>query len=284
MNVHLLDGTYELFRYFAAVPSRRDREGEEIGAVRGVVDSVRKLIIEGGVTHLGVATDHVVESFRNDLWSGYKSSEGIEPELLDQFPILEQALQALGVVVWPMVEFEADDALAAAAAVAAPDDRVERVFICTPDKDLAQCVRGNRVVLLDRRKERILDERGVWEKFGVAPASIPDWLALVGDQADGFPGLPGFGAQSAAILLARYSHLESIPGDPAQWDVKVRGAPRLAYTLRERWDQALLFRKLATLRTDAISVENVDTLAWHGPTRDIGWWAKRLSLPGLAGT
>ncbi len=283
MIVHLLDGTYELFRYFAAVPSRRNGHGEEVGAVRGVVGSIRKLIVEGGATHVGVATDHVVESFRNDLWPDYKTSEGIEPELLAQFPILEQALRALGVVVWPMVEFEADDALAAAAAAAAAEDRVERVFICTPDKDLAQCVRGERIVLLDRRRERMLDERGVWDKFGVAPASIPDWLALVGDQADGFPGLPGFGARTAASLLARYSHLESIPEDPAQWDVKVRGAPRLASTLREHWERALLFRTLATLRTDAVSLESVDSLAWRGPGRDIGRWAERLRFPDLAG-
>lgn len=281
MDVHLIDGTYELFRYFAAVPSRRDRGGHEIGAVRGVLGSVRKLL-EGGATHLGVATDHVVESFRNELWPGYKTSEGVAPELLAQFPVLEEALRALGVVVWAMVEFEADDALAAAAASAAADARVERVFICTPDKDLAQCVRGARVVLLDRRHERIVDEDAVWEKFGVGPASIPDWLALVGDTADGFPGLAGFGAKSAAALLARYVHLEAIPKDARRWDVEVRGAERLASTLREGWDRALLFRRLATLRTDALALGSVDALEWQGPTRNIAGWAERLRLPGLS--
>jgi 5'-3' exonuclease len=280
MDVYLLDGTYELFRYFAAVPARQDGEGKEIGAVRGVVDSVRKLI-EQGVTHVGVATDHVVESFRNDLWPGYKTSAGIEPELLAQFPALEEALRALGVELWPMIEFEADDALAAGAAAAAEDTRVGRVLVCTPDKDLAQCVRGDRVVLLDRRNERILDEGAVWQKFGVGPASIPDWLALVGDAADGFPGLAGFGRKTAAALLARYAHLEAIPENAERWDVRVRGAKRLAQTLRGHWQQALLFRELATLRTDAVMLAGVDALEWRGTSDAIDGWARRLGLPAL---
>jgi len=281
MDLYLLDGTYELFRHFAVVPARRDRDGREIGAVRSVVGSVRKLLASG-VSHLGVATDHVVESFRNELWAGYKTSEGIAPELLAQFPLLEQALAALGVAVWPMVEFEADDALASAAARAAVEARVARVYLCTPDKDLAQCVRGERVVMLDRRRGRILDEPGVRDKFGVAPASIPDWLALVGDAADGFPGLPGFGARTAAALLAHYRHLERIPAEPAQWAVAVRGAARLAATLQSQWERALLFRTLATLRTDALELEGVDALEWRGPRAGADEWAQRLALPALA--
>src|SRR6266404_6257551 len=218
MEVFLIDGTYELFRHYYALPSARDKEGREVGAVRGVLASVLGMI-KGGATHIAVATDHVIESFRNALWPGYKTGEGIEPDLLSQFPLLEEALSALGVVVWPMVEFEADDALAAAAAAAAQDDRVERVIICTPDKDLAQCVRGTRVVQMDRRKRTIRDEAGVIEKFGVPPASIPDYLALVGDAADGYPGLPGWGAKSAAAVLAKYGRLESIPADWATWRV-----------------------------------------------------------------
>src|SRR5215469_5746056 len=216
LDIYLIDGTYELFRHYYALPSARDQDGHEIGAVRGVLRSVLGMI-EGGVTHIAVATDHVIESFRNDLWPGYKTGEGIEPELLGQFPLLEEILSAAGIVVWPMVEFEADDALAAAAAAAAGDPRVERVIICTPDKDLAQCVRGERVVQLNRRAGVTLDEVAVTRKFGVPPASIPDYLALVGDAADGYPGLPGWGPKSSAAVLAKFGHLEAIPPNRHEW-------------------------------------------------------------------
>lgn len=259
MNVHVVDGTYELFRHYYALPSSRDADGREIAAVRGVVASIRGMLREGA-THIGVATDHVIESFRNGLWDGYKTGEGIDPDLFAQFPLLEEALVAAGIVVWPMVEFEADDALAAAAAIAAADSRVERVFICTPDKDLAQCVRGTRVVQLNRRTHTIFDEDGIVAKFGVPPASIPDYLALVGDAADGFPGLPGWGAKSTAAVLARYGHLEAIPADPRDWDVRVAGSAKLAETLRRDDDRAQLFRRLATLRTDIPLFDDVEEL------------------------
>ncbi|HYZ15297.1 MAG TPA: 5'-3' exonuclease H3TH domain-containing protein [Candidatus Acidoferrum sp.] len=259
MNVHLIDGTYELFRHFYALPSARDADGREVAAVRGVLASLRGLIKEGA-THIGVATDHVIESFRNELWAGYKTGEGIEPALSSQFPLLEQALIAAGIVVWPMVEYEADDALAAAALAAAADSRVERVFICTPDKDLAQCVRDARVVQLNRRTRRIYDEAGVIAKFGVPPPSIPDYLALVGDAADGFPGLPGWGAKSSAAVLARYGHLEAIPADPREWRVNVANPATLARTLRQERERALLFRDLATLRTDIALFDDVQAL------------------------
>jgi 5'-3' exonuclease len=279
MQVHLLDGTYELFRHYFAVPSHHDPDGVEVAAVRGVLGTVLTML-EDGATHLGVATDHVIESFRNDLWPGYKTSAGIDPELLAQFPLLEEALEALGVCVWAMVEQEADDALAAAAAVAAADRRVEQVLICTPDKDLAQCVADPRVAQLDRRHRRLLDEAGVREKFGVGPSSIPDWLALVGDSADGFPGLPGWGAKSAAAVLARYEHLEKIPERAHQWDVSVRGAMKLATTLTEHGQEARLFLTLATLRTDA-PVGTVDDWRWAGPTEKLAAWAGRLGAPAL---
>jgi 5'-3' exonuclease len=279
MQVHLLDGTYELFRHYFAVPSHHDADGVEVAAVRGVLGTVLTML-EDGATHLGVATDHVIESFRNDLWPGYKTSAGIDPELLTQFPLLEEALEALGVCVWAMVEQEADDALAAAAAVAAADQRVEQVLICTPDKDLAQCVADPRVAQLDRRHRRLLDEAGVREKFGVGPSSIPDWLALVGDSADGFPGLPGWGAKSAAAVLARYEHLEKIPERAHQWDVSVRGAMKLATTLTEHGQEARLFLTLATLRTDA-PVGTVDDWRWAGPTEKLAAWAGRLGAPAL---
>jgi len=279
--VHLVDGTYELFRYFLSPGAAFDRRGpKELLAVRGVVGSILG-ILEGGATHLGVATDHVIESFRNALWPGYKTGEGMDPLLHAQFEPLEEALRALGVVVWPMVEFEADDALAAAAAVAAADVRVEQVVVCTPDKDLAQCVRGERVVQLDRRRGELRDEAGVLKKFGVMPASIPDWLALVGDTADGFPGLPGWGATSAATVLARYGHLERIPRQAAEWDVSVRGAARLAATLAEQGERARLFRTLATLRTDAPIGVDVDGLRWPGPRATFAAWAGRLGSPAL---
>jgi 5'-3' exonuclease len=248
--------------------------------VRGVVASVLGML-EGGATHLGVATDHVIESFRNALWPGYKTGEGLDPLLAAQFQPLEDALGALGVVVWPMVEFEADDALAAAAAMAAADARVEQVIVCTPDKDLAQCVRGDRIVQLDRRTRELRNESAVQQKFGVLPTSIPDWLALVGDSADGYPGLPGWGARSAAAVLARYRHLEHIPERATQWEVAVRGALRLATTLAEQRERALLFRVLATLRADAPLGADVDALRWVGPRADFAAWADRLGTPAL---
>jgi 5'-3' exonuclease len=265
VDVHLIDGTYELFRHFHALPSARDANGREVGAVRGVVASILGMM-SGGATHVAVATDHVIESFRNRLWPGYKTGDGIEPDLLAQFPLLEEALAAAGVVVWPMIEFEADDALAAAAAAAAKDARVERVIICTPDKDLAQCVRGTRVVQLNRRTRVIMDEAGVVKKFGVPPASIPDYLALVGDAADGYPGLPGWGAKSTAAVLARYGHLELIPADWRQWGVNAANPGALASTLAASRDHAFLFRTLATLRADVTLFDDVDDLRWTGPT------------------
>ncbi|HEV3088961.1 MAG TPA: 5'-3' exonuclease H3TH domain-containing protein [Candidatus Elarobacter sp.] len=257
--IHLIDGTYELFRHYYALPSLKDEHGREVAAVRGVLTSIRGLLREGA-THVGVATDHVIESFRNDLWRGYKDGTGIDPDLWAQFPLLEEALRDAGIVVWPMVEFEADDALAAAAALADADPRVERVIICTPDKDLAQCVRGTRVVQLNRRTRTVFDEAGVVAKFGVRPESIPDYLALVGDAADGFPGLPGWGAKSAAAVLARYVHLEAIPADPREWNVNVASPGKLAQTLQRDADLVRLFRVLATLRTDIALFDDVDEL------------------------
>ncbi len=275
MNVHLIDGTYELFRHYHALPPAKDAQGMEVAAVRGVVTSVLNMISDGA-SHLGVATDHVIESFRNNLWPGYKTSEGIAPDLLAQFPLLEEALSALGVAVWPMVEFEADDALAAAAAKADRDPRVERVIICTPDKDLAQSVRGTRVVQFDRRARAMRDEAGVVAKFGVRPASIPDYLALVGDAADGFPGLPGWGAKSAAAVLARFEHFETIPSDWHDWHVNVTSPARLALTLAQNRDRAFLFRDLATLRTNIDLFQSVDDLKWNGPTPSFQAMAARL--------
>jgi len=247
------------------MPSARDKDGREIAAVRGVLASVLGMI-GGGATHIAVATDHVIESFRNGLWPGYKTGEGIEPDLLAQFPLLEETLTAAGVVVWPMVEFEADDALAAGAVAAARDARVERVIICTPDKDLAQCVRGTRIVQLNRRTRVTYDEAGVIQKFGVSPASIPDYLALVGDASDGYPGLPGWGAKSSAAVLAKFAHLESIPADWREWRVNAASAGALADTLSRERDRAMLFRTLATLRTDIPLFDDVDQLRWSGPT------------------
>jgi 5'-3' exonuclease len=265
LDIHLIDGTYELFRHYYALPSACDQDGCEIAAVRGVVASVLGMIT-GGATHVAVATDHVIESFRNRLWPGYKTGAGIEPDLLAQFPLLEDALAAAGVVVWPMVEFEADDALAAGAVAAVRDERVGRVIICTPDKDLAQCVSGTRIVQLNRRTRVTRDEAGVIQKFGVSPASIPDYLALVGDAADGYPGLPGWGAKSSAAVLARFAHLESIPADWREWRVNATNASALARTLATDRDRALLFRTLATLRTDIALFDDVEQLRWTGPT------------------
>jgi 5'-3' exonuclease len=265
MRVHLIDGTYELFRHYYAVPSARDEQGREVGATRGVVSSVLGMI-NRGATHLGVATDHVIESFRNRLWPGYKTGAGIDPNLLSQFGLLEEALAALGVMVWPMVEYEADDALAAAAVRAAADPRVEQVIVCTPDKDLAQSVSGTRIVQLNRRTNVVRDEEGVVAKFGVRPASIPDYLALVGDAADGYPGLPGWGAKSSAAVLARYLHFEAIPEDSRNWGVNAANAATLAATFARERDRAMLFRDLATLRTDIPVFGDVEELRWGGPT------------------
>jgi len=275
VEVHLVDGTYELFRHFYAVPSARLPDGQEVGAVRGVLASVRVMIGEGA-THVGVATDHVIESFRNKLWAGYKTGEGIDPALFSQFQLLEDALAAMGVTVWPMVEFEADDALASAAAIAARDPKVDRVIICTPDKDLGQCVRGTRVVQMDRRKRIIRDEVGVKAKFGVPPASIPDYLALVGDSADGYPGLPGWGAKSTAAVLAKFGHLEAIPADWRDWHVDVMGASSLAATLQRERELAFLFRDLATLRCDIPLFESVDALRYAGPRPEFAALDKQL--------
>ena len=280
MDIYLIDGTYELFRYFYAVPSSKNASGQEIGAVRGVLGSILTMI-EGGATHIGVATDHVIESFRNDLYRDYKTGEGVDPELLSQFPILEKALQSMGVLVWPMIEFEADDALASAAAKAAKDKRVRRVIICTPDKDLSQCVVGSRVVQLDRRRESLRDEAGVIAKFGIKPCSIPDYLAVVGDSADGFPGIAGWGAKAAAAVFSQYPHLEDIPKDWQHWDPSLRRARPLAEALFAGWDDALLFRTLATLRVDVPVFRSIDELRWRGPAKDFKRTCERLKAPNL---
>ena len=264
MDVYLVDGTYELFRHYYGVPSAQDKDGREVAAVRGVLGSLLRML-NGGVTHVGVATDHVIESFRNDLWPGYKTGDGIEPALWAQFPILEEVLKAAGIVTWPMVEFEADDALAAAAAQAAKDKRVTRVYICTPDKDLSQCVRGNRVVQMDRRKNEVRDEAGVVKKFGVPPASIPDYLALVGDTSDGYPGLSGWGPKSASTVLAKFGHIDRIPTDWNDWKANVKGAAGLSDTLEKNRKLAMLFRQLATLREDIELFGDVDDLRYRGP-------------------
>ncbi|MFW6198795.1 MAG: 5'-3' exonuclease [Acidobacteriota bacterium] len=281
MEVHLVDGTYELFRHFFAVPRRQDREGNEVGAAVAVAGSVLSMIRDGA-THVGVATDHVIESFRNQLWPGYKTGEGIEPELKAQFPVLEEVLAAVGLVVWAMVEYEADDAMATAARVAAADDRVDRVLICSPDKDLCQCVVGDRVVTFDRRKGELRDAAAVRERFGVEPESIPDWLALVGDSADGFPGVPGWGAKTASAMLARYRHVEEIPEDPEDWEPSVRGPTRLAEALREHRDELEIFKDLATLRTEAIGLDDVDHLRWSGPAPQLSEVCERLDAEALA--
>ena len=264
MEIYLIDGTYELFRHFFALPSSRDDKGREVGAVKGVLNSV-KGILERNSKYVGVATDHVIESFRNELYSGYKTGEGIPSDLFSQFPILEEELVKMGVVVWPMVEFEADDALASAAVKAARDTRVDRVVICTPDKDLGQCVSGTRIVQLDRRKQVFLDEAGIVAKFGVRPEAIPDYLALVGDSADGFPGGSGGEKKAAASVLSRYVHIEDIPADWRQWDSTIRNASGLAESLQSSMGDALLFRTLATLRTDVPVFDSVDDLLWVGP-------------------
>ena len=280
VDIHLIDGTYELFRHFFALPSNTDASGQEVAAVRGVLASVLSML-EAGATHIGVATDHVVESFRNDLYSGYKTSEGVPPELLSQFPILEEALEAMGVVVWPMVEFEADDALASAAAKAAQDKRVSQVFICTPDKDLGQSVVGTRVVQLDRRRNILRDEAGVISKFGVRPESIPDFLAVVGDSADGYPGIAGWGVKAAALVFSQYAHLENIPKDWREWHVSIRKARPLSESLFAEWNEAILFRTLATLRLDVPVFDSVEDLRWKGPQPAFQKYSERLKSPEL---
>jgi 5'-3' exonuclease len=275
MDVHLLDGTYELFRHYYALPPARDSDGREVAAVRGVIRSVLGMI-EGGALHLAVATDHVIESFRNGLWPGYKTGDGIEAPLRAQFQLLEDALTALGIAVWPMIEFEADDALASGAAAAARDQRVDRVIIYTPDKDLAQCVQGDRIVQMNRRTRTLRNEAGVIAKFGVPPASIPDYLALVGDAADGYPGLPGWGAKSTAAVLARYGHLESIPTDWRDWRVNASNASALARTLANEREHALLFRTLATLRKDIPLFDSIDDLEWSRPKPEFEALGRKL--------
>lgn len=265
MKLHLIDGTYELFRAYFAMPKEAAPDGREVGALRGLIASMNSLLREPDVTHVAAATDQVIESFRNDLFAGYKTGEGMPPDLWSQFPLAEEALRALGIVVWPMREFEADDALASAAARWA--DEVEQVVLLSPDKDLAQCVRGERIVMLDRRRGITYDEAGVLAKFGVAPASIADYLALVGDAADGLPGIPGWGAKTAAAVLAEYGSIEAIPTDPAAWRCRVRGAARVAGTLAERLEDAKLYKLLATLRTDVPLAQCLEDLRWRGPDR-----------------
>jgi 5'-3' exonuclease len=275
MEVDLIDGTYELFRHFYALPSAKDSEGREVAAVRGVLGSLLGMM-RAGTTYIGVATDHVIESFRNRMWPEYKTGQGVEPQLLAQFPLLEETLRALGVVVWAMEEYEADDALASAAFLAQKDIRVERVVISTPDKDLAQCVLGTRVVQLDRRRRLERDEQGVIQKFGVKPSSIPDYLALVGDAADGYPGLPGWGAKSASVVLSRFGRLEAIPPNAQDWQVNISNLKSLSEVFNSRRDLAFLFRDLATLRTDLSLFATVDDLLWTGPTPAFAAMADRL--------
>lgn len=279
MDVHLIDGTYELFRYFYGAPSHVNGDGDEIAAVRGVVGSLLSLIADGA-THVGVATDHVVRSFRNDLYPGYKTDEGMDPAILGQFGLLEDALEAAGFVVWPMTDHEADDGMASAARLAAADERVTKVWICTPDKDLGQCV-GGKIGQYDRRKDVRFDADAVTAKFGVSPRAIPDYLALVGDSADGFPGLPGFGAKTAATLLTRYGSIAAIPADPADWDVTVRGAAKLAATLVDQADEAALFRRIATVVDDLPLFDDVASLRWVGPTEAFPAMVERLDAPRL---
>jgi 5'-3' exonuclease len=280
MKTYLIDGTYELFRHYFALPSSTDGKGQEIAATRGVLTSVLSLI-EGGATHLGVATDHVVESYRNELYDGYKTSEGVPDELLSQFPIVEEMLIAMGVKVWPETYFEADDALATAAIKAAQDKRVEQVLICTPDKDLAQCVSGTRIVQLDRRRNILRDEAGVVEKFGVKPTSIPDYLAVVGDTADGYPGLRGWGEKAAAAVFSHYPHLEDVPKDWQKWNPSIRKARPLSETLFSNWEEALLFRTLATLRMDVPVFESIDELRWQGPGKEFEACCRKLKADSL---
>jgi 5'-3' exonuclease len=287
VNVHLVDGTYELFRHYFGAPPHQDDDGREVGAVRAVLGSLLGML-EGGATHMGVATDHVIESWRNQAWPAYKSSAGVEPALLGQFGLFEDALGAMGIVVWPMTDLEADDALASAAAVLEGDARAEQVLICTPDKDLGQCVRGTRVVCLDRRKGAIVDEDAVTARFGVGPASVPDWLALVGDSADGFPGVPGWGPKAASAVLGRYATLEAIPPRASAWEVRLPAARAvsLASALAANLEAARLFKELATcvVRPELLPAgpAALDSLRWAGPTAELEALSERLGAPGLA--
>jgi 5'-3' exonuclease len=284
VKVHLVDGTYELFRSWFGAPSASDARGREVGATRGLLSSLNAFLRDAGVTHVACAFDHVIESFRNRLFAGYKTGEGLPPELTDQFELAERATRALGIVVWPMVEFEADDALATGAMRFATESEVEQVVICSPDKDLTQCVVGARVVCFDRARRRVLDEAGVVERFGVLPSSIPDYLALVGDDADGIPGIPRWGARSAATVLSYYRDIDSIPDDAASWNVRVRGAESLARELRRRREEARLYKVLATLRTDADVAESLADLEWRGASRDeLGRLAEETGAEGLLG-
>jgi len=282
MEIHLVDGTYELFRHYFAVPSHKTSEGIEVAATRGVLGTLVRLL-ENGATHIGVATDHVVESFRNDLFDGYKTGEGTPPEIMSQFPLVEALIEAAGFITFPMIEFEADDALASAARIAKEDPSVNRILICSPDKDLAQCVTDDgRVVQFDRRQEVIYDAAGVREKFGVSPFSIPDFLALVGDSADGIPGLPGWGAKSSSLLLACYGTIEEIPLDPNKWDVSVRGAEKLAETLSQNFKEAQLYKDLTILRDNVPVMSNVSELEWVTPKEHFTELCERLDASKLA--
>jgi 5'-3' exonuclease len=275
VDIYLVDGTYELFRHFYAMPTHTNDRGEEVAATRGVLNSIAGML-ESGITHIGVATDHVIESFRNNLWAGYKTGEGVDPRLMSQFPLLEEVMRAMGVMVWPMIELEADDALAGAAASLTKLSRVERIYICSPDKDLAQCVQGDRIVQLDRRARSVRNEAGVIEKFGVPPSSIPDYLALVGDDADGYPGLEGWGEKSAGAVLGIYKHLEAIPKKADSWTVQPRSALRLADVLETNFKLALLFRNLATLRTKEPNISSPEEVRWSGPVARFRAICKRL--------
>jgi 5'-3' exonuclease len=281
VNVHLVDGTYELFRNYFGAPKRKSSDGREVGATVGLLRSLVFLLNTPGTTHVACAFDHVIKSFRNKLYPGYKTEEGIDKELLAQFPLAEKAVSALGIVVWPMIEFEADDALATAAARFKDAKGVKQVIICSPDKDLAQSVRGKKVVCWDRRREIVYDEKGVVQKFGVYPESIPDWLALVGDTADGYPGIQGWGEKSTTSVLARYKRLENIPGNFQKWKVAVRGAEHLSENLESHRDDALLFRRLATLREDVPLKEKLADLEWQGAKKSLKSLCNDLGVSSL---
>lgn len=281
MKVHLVDGTYELFRHHFGAPPRKAADGREVGATMGLLRTLLQLLAAPDVSHAACAFDHVIRSFRNDMWPGYKTGEGVDPALLAQFSLAEEAVSALGIVVWPMVELEADDALATAAARLQNEPGVTQVVICSPDKDLAQMVRARHVVCWDRRRDIVMDEEGVRQKFGVGPASIPDWLALVGDSADGFPGVRGWGAKSASAVLSRFTHLESIPDDPGAWGLPAGRAAQLSENLRAQWNDALLFRRLATLRTDAPLPEKLSDLEWRGARQELRAFCARLGTEDL---
>jgi 5'-3' exonuclease len=279
MKIYLVDGTYELFRNHFGAPPKKAPDGREVGATLGLLRSLLMLLTSPGVTHVGVAFDHVIESFRNDLFAGYKTSEGVDPNLLAQFPLAEEAVAALGVVVWPMVEFEADDALGTAAARFKKNKSVEQILICSPDKDLAQLVEGTKIVCWDRRRDIIIDEPGVVEKYGVSPQSMPDWLALVGDSADGYPGIPGWGAKSASVVLAHYQHMEAIPDEPGKWQVSAISPGRaasLAESLSKRREEARLYKQLATVREDVLLTEKLNDLKWQGAYRRLKEFCHKL--------